>query len=94
MATALLILQMVIVLALVGIILIQKSSSDGLSGLSGGGHNMISSRAASNFLTKTTAVLAMAFMINSLALAKFAVQDTKETTKVIESIKTQVPKAQ
>lgn len=73
MATILLILQIFIVLALVAVILIQKTGNDGLSGLSGGGHNFLSSRATGNIFSKMTIILAFAFMANSLALAKLVI---------------------
>ncbi|MCD6035291.1 MAG: protein translocase subunit secG [Rickettsiales bacterium] len=70
METILLVIQLILVIAMVGAILLQPSSSDGLGGLGGGGgHGFMSSRATANMLTKTTAWLATAFIINSLALA-------------------------
>jgi preprotein translocase subunit SecG len=84
MATILFIVQIFIVIALVGAILLQKTGSDGLSGLSGGGHNAISSRASSTAFTKVTAFLAALFIINSLALAKIATYDVKSNSKSLE----------
>lgn len=71
MLTVLLVIQIIIALAMVGTILIQRSASDGLSGLSGGssGNSLLSGRASANLLTRTTAFLALAFMVNSLAMA-------------------------
>ncbi|KIE05504.1 hypothetical protein NF27_DP00480 [Candidatus Jidaibacter acanthamoeba] len=86
MATVLLILQIFIVLALVAVILIQKTGNDGLSGLSGGGHNVLSGRATGNIFSKLTMFLAAAFMINSLALAKLVILERKEAKSIIESI--------
>lgn len=70
MTTILLLIQIFIVLALIGVILLQKTGSDSLAGLSGSGHNVFSNRSASNIFNKTTIVLAAAFMINSLIIAK------------------------
>ena len=81
MAEILLVIQVMITLALVIIILLQQTSSDGLSGLgggSGGGHNFLSSRSSANLLTRTTAILATAFMVNSLVLAILASQGGRE----------------
>ncbi|PIR31878.1 MAG: preprotein translocase subunit SecG [Alphaproteobacteria bacterium CG11_big_fil_rev_8_21_14_0_20_44_7] len=75
METILLIIHLFIIVALVGIILVQRNSSDGLSGLGGGGSNpgsLVQVRGSGNFLTKTTGILAAAFMISSLTLAYVA----------------------
>lgn len=66
-----LIVQVIITIAMVGLILLQRSDSDGLSGLSGGGggNSFMTGRAAANFLSRATAILATLFMANSLALA-------------------------
>ena len=67
------IIQVIITVCLIAIILIQRSSSDGISGLSGGGSNgLMSARGSANFLTRATAVLAILFMCNSLILANIA----------------------
>ncbi len=86
MATILLILQIFIVLALGVVILMQKTGNDGLSGLSGGGHNLFSGRATSNIFSKMTMFLAIAFMVNSLALAKLVIMERKEARSIIDSI--------
>lgn len=76
MTTLLLILQVFIVLLLIVIILLQKTGTDSLAGLAGGGHSVLSSRTASNMFSKVTVILAAAFIINSLIIAKLAVMDT------------------
>lgn len=68
MYTVLLVIHTLLVLFLIGVILIQRSSDDGLSGLGGGGGNVLSGRAAGNMLTRVTAILATIFIITSLAL--------------------------
>lgn len=80
------IFQLGIVSALVIVILLQKTGADGLSGLSGGGHHFMSQRSSGQAISKLTIFLAAAFMINSLALAKIAVQSNKNAKSVIESI--------
>jgi preprotein translocase subunit SecG len=69
MYTILLVAHLIVVVFLIGLILIQRSDSDGLSGLGGGGGNLLSGRAAGNVLTRTTAILATLFIVNSLVLA-------------------------
>lgn len=67
MYTVLLVIHVVITLALIGVILFQRSSTDGL-GLSGGGNSVMSGRTQANLLTRTTGILAGAFLFTSLAL--------------------------
>lgn len=89
MTTLLIVLQVFIIALLVLVILLQKTSADGLSGLAGGGSGIVSGRAVGNFFTKLTAILAAAFMLNSLILAKIesskALQGKNLLDKVIES---------
>lgn len=73
MYTILLVIHSIIVLFLIGMVLLQRSDSDGLSGLGGGGGNQfMTGRGAANFMTRTTAILATAFMVTSLILATMA----------------------
>lgn len=73
MYTVLLVIHTCIVLFLIFFVLIQRTDSDGLSGLSGGGGNQfLTGRGAANLLTRTTAILAGLFMITSLVLAVIA----------------------
>jgi preprotein translocase subunit SecG len=74
METVLLAIHIILVVALVLIILVQRTSSDGLSGLGGGSSQgaIFSSRGSANFLTRATAILATGFICTSLALAYIA----------------------
>lgn len=69
MVNIFLFIHVVIALLLIAIILLQKTGVDSISGLGGSNMSIISARAANSFLVRTTAVLAAAFMINSLVLA-------------------------
>ncbi len=73
MRTVLLVIHVFVAIALVGIILLQRSEGGGL-GLGGGGgsNSFMSVRGTANLLTRTTAVLAAVFMITSLVLAMLA----------------------
>jgi len=87
MLTVLLVIQIIIAVSMVILILIQRSSSDGLGGLGGGGGNsLMSGRAQANFLTKTTAILATIFMVNSLAMATITARQSGIADRVIENI--------
>lgn len=77
MQTVLIVIHLMIVLALVGIILIQRSEGGGLG--IGGGSGFMSARGAANALTRTTAILATLFFITSLALGILARYDSKPT---------------
>lgn len=71
--TVLLVAHTILVLFLIMMILLQKTDSDGMSGLGGGGGNQfMTGRSAANFMTRTTAILATGFMITSLTLATMA----------------------
>jgi len=70
MQTVLIVIHLMIVLALVGIVLIQRSEGGGLG--IGGGSGFMSARGAANALTRTTGILAAAFFITSLALGILA----------------------
>ncbi len=72
--TVLLVIHTLIILFMIGFILLQRSDNDGLSGLGGGGSNVLSGRAAGNLLSHTTAVLATCFIITSLVLAILSVR--------------------
>ena len=72
METVILVVHLLIALALVGVILVQRSEGGGL-GIGGGTMGgMMTARGSANLLTRTTAILAAAFMITSLVLATMA----------------------
>ena len=69
--TILLVVHLILAIALVGTVLLQRSEGGGL-GIGGGGGGLMSVRGTANLLTRTTAVLAAGFMATSLALAILA----------------------
>lgn len=70
MITVLLVLQAFVTLALIGVVLIQRSEGGGLGlGTSQGMGNFMTGRGTANLLTRATAVLATLFMVLSLVLA-------------------------
>ena len=83
----LLVLQILIVIALVGVILLQKSSSDGFTGGGGGSPgSFMTGRASANALTKITSILAAAFLLNSLVLAYMAAHIERAENVLDEAI--------
>ena len=70
MTTVLLIVHLFVTLALIGVVLIQRSEGGGLGiGSSQGMGAFMSGRGTANLLTRATAILATVFMALSLALA-------------------------
>lgn len=70
MQTIVIVIHLLIVLALVGVVLIQRSEGGGLG--IGGGSGFMTARGAANALTRTTAILAIGFFVTSLALGIMA----------------------
>ncbi|MGF1627217.1 MAG: preprotein translocase subunit SecG [Alphaproteobacteria bacterium] len=71
MSTILLVIHILLAIGLVGVILIQRNEGGlgGLGGGGGGGGGMMSGRSAANLLTRSTAIIATLFIVNSVALA-------------------------
>lgn len=70
MATVLLVMHLFVTLALIGVVLLQRSEGGGLGiGSSQGMGSFMSGRGTANLLTRTTAILGTAFFVLSLALA-------------------------
>lgn len=75
METVLIIVHLIIVLALIGVVLLQRSEGGGM-GLGGGGGGGVSGfmtgRGQANALTRATAILAGLFFVTSIALTVMA----------------------
>jgi preprotein translocase subunit SecG len=71
MQTVLIVIHLMIVLALVGVVLLQRSEGGGL-GIGGGGGGFMTARGAANALTRATAILAAGFFATSLLLSIMA----------------------
>jgi preprotein translocase subunit SecG len=73
MTTIVLVIHLILAVAMIGVILIQKSEGGGL-GMGGGGgmSGFMTGRSTHNLLTRTTAVLAAAFFATSIGLAIMA----------------------
>ncbi len=83
MYSVLLVIHTILVLCLIGIILIQRSDSDGF-GAGGGSNQFMTGRSSANLITRTTAILATLFILNSLLLAYLTTQRTKSS--IVEKI--------
>ena len=84
MTTILLMFHMMLALALVGIVLLQRSEGGAL-GIGGGG--FMSGRGTANLLTRATAVLAALFMLSSLGLTILAAS-TSRPRSILEDMQT------
>lgn len=69
--TFLLVVHALITLALVGVILVQRSEGGGL-GMGGSPSGLMSARGAADFLTRSTTILATLFIVLSIAIAALA----------------------
>lgn len=78
MFTFLLVVHVIIAVALVGVILMQRSEGGGLTGGSPAG--LMSARGAGDFLTRATTILATVFILLSIALAAVATMNRKPET--------------
>ena len=75
MQTVILVVHLIIALGLIGVVLLQRSEGGALGiggGGGGGAGNLFSARGVGNALTRTTAYLAVAFFITSIALGVLA----------------------
>ncbi len=82
--TILLVVHFFITLALIGIVLIQRSEGGGLGmGGANSSGSFFSARGSSNLLTRTTAILATLFMVNCLAMTIVAKRSLTATQSFI-----------
>lgn len=72
METIVLVIHLILAIALVGVVLLQRSEGGGLGIGGGGGGGLMSVRGTANLLTRATGVIAAAFMVTSLTLAIMA----------------------
>lgn len=75
METVIIVIHLMVVLALIGVVLLQRSEGGAL-GIGGGGGGLMSARGAANALTRATAVLAATFFATSIMLGVIAKIDS------------------
>jgi preprotein translocase subunit SecG len=78
MQTVVILIHLMVVAAMIGVILLQKSEGGGLGIGSTGG--FMTSRGTANVLTRTTATLALTFFVTSLALSILAGIERRPTS--------------
>ncbi|MDX5382397.1 MAG: preprotein translocase subunit SecG [Rhodobacterales bacterium] len=79
MENVILIIHLLLALALIGVVLMQRSEGGGL-GMGGGGGGAMTGRAAATALGKVTWVLAIAFICTSITLTIIAAQKSAGTS--------------
>tara|TARA_B100000945_G_scaffold305967_1_gene292957 strand:+ start:34 stop:339 length:306 start_codon:yes stop_codon:yes gene_type:complete len=85
METILVTVNIILAIILVFIILLQRSEGGAL-GLGLSQDNFSSSRSVSNFLTKSTAIIAALFIASSIFLVVLSRVDLQDTQSVLEKI--------
>ena len=85
MTTVLLLIHVMVAVALVGIVLLQRSEGGalGIGGGGGGGGGFMTGRGAGSALTKTTAILAACFFVTSLSLSILASRNVDNTPSIL-----------
>ena len=85
MSTVLLLIHVMIAVALVGVVLLQRSEGGalGIGGGGGGGGGFMTGRSAGSALTKTTAILAACFFVTSLSLSILASRNVGNTPSIL-----------
>ena len=76
MTTVIIVIHLMVVLAMIGLVLLQRSEGGAL-GIGGGGGAFMTGRGAGNVLTRATAVLAAVFFATSIGLALIAKLETR-----------------
>ena len=84
MGTVLIVIHLMVVVAMIGMVLLQRSEGGALGmggggGGSGGGGGFMSARGAANALTRTTGILAATFFATSIALSILAKYEARPT---------------
>ena len=76
MTTVLIVIHLMVVLAMIGLVLLQRSEGGAL-GIGGGGGGFMTGRGAGNVLTHATGVLAIVFFMTSIGLAFLARMESR-----------------
>ena len=93
MQTLVLTIHILIALALIGVVLLQRSEGGGLGiGGGGGGGGFMTARGTANPLTRVTAILAACFFATSLILAIMAGAG-RENVSIIDEVINETPVA-
>jgi preprotein translocase subunit SecG len=89
MITLILIIHIAVVIAMTGLILLQRSEGGGL-GMGGSAGGLMTARGTANFLSKTTAIFAVTFFATSITLALLTKGETSRKRSIL-NVEAQVP---
>ena len=84
MQTVVIVIHLLIVIALVGVILIQRSEGGGLG--IGGGSGLMTARGTKNALTRFTAILAACFFLTSIVLTVLQSVSNHTPTSILDNV--------
>ncbi|MBI1778854.1 MAG: preprotein translocase subunit SecG [Proteobacteria bacterium] len=88
MLTVLLLIHILMAIALIGVVLLQRTEGGGLGfGGGGGGGNFMTTRGTANLLTRMTAILATCFMATSLLLVVLGSQSGRPRS-IVDDLRT------
>ena len=92
MITVILVIHLMLAIALIGVVLMQKSEGGalGIGGGGGGGGGFMTARGTANLLTRTTGILAALFMTTSIVLAILSGAG-KERTSILDNPELSTP---
>jgi preprotein translocase subunit SecG len=95
MNNVLLVIHLLVALAMIGVVLLQRSEGGalGMGGGGGGGGGMggfLTGRGTANLLTRATAILAAAFFVTSLTLSILA-DGGSEPTSILDDLPVTAP---
>lgn len=83
MTTILLVIHLMVAVAMIVLVLLQRSEGGAL-GIGGGGDGLMSSRGLGNALTRATAILAGVFFLTSIGLTVLSTMDNNQS--VLDSV--------
>jgi len=83
MILILFVIHVLIALALIGVVLLQKSEGGAL-GMGGGMSGFMTGRSTANLLTRTTTILAVAFFATSILLVEFSAPSSSGPSSILD----------
>ena len=91
MTSTLIVIQIILAVIITGLVLMQKSSSIGLGAYSGSNDSLFGAKGPVNFLQKSTFVIGLLFVINTLTLVYLYNQTKTDTVFNKVKVETTIP---
>jgi preprotein translocase subunit SecG len=87
MTVILITIHIMLAVAMIGVVLLQRTDQSGLGGLGGGGGgNFMSTRGQASLLSRTTAILFACFCVTSLVLVLMAQPSTNRPRSIADEV--------